>query len=80
MRVKIPKKYEAIVFTFLMALGMSCILSFFMMLVNFGFNSMLLERWLKAWPMAFSLAFPAAYFWPKAIRRLMKKITFVESK
>ncbi|MGG2917901.1 MULTISPECIES: DUF2798 domain-containing protein [Brevibacillus] len=80
MLVKINKKYEHILFTFLMALGMSCLLSFFMMLVNFGFDSMLLTRWLKAWPMAFSLAFPVAYFLPKGIRLLMKKITFVEGK
>ncbi|GED69761.1 hypothetical protein BRE01_34630 [Brevibacillus reuszeri] len=77
--LKINKKYEHVLFTFFMAFGMSCLISFFMMAVNFGFNSLLLEKWLHAWPMAFALAFPCAYFLPKAIRKLMKKITFVES-
>ncbi|RNB83898.1 DUF2798 domain-containing protein [Brevibacillus nitrificans] len=79
--MKIKKKYEAILFTFFMALGMSCIISFFMMLINFGFNAELLGKWLKAWPAAFMFAFPCAYMFPKLIRKyIMRKITFVESK
>ncbi|WNC16302.1 DUF2798 domain-containing protein [Brevibacillus brevis] len=76
--MKLHKKYEQLVFTFIMAFGMSCIISFFMMLINFGFNSMLLGKWLKAWPLAFLFAFPCAYFFPRFIRKLMGKITFVE--
>lgn|GEM_PF-802349 len=77
--LKIKKKYEHVLFTFFMALGMSCFISFVMMLINFGFSSLLLAKWLTAWPIAFALAFPSAYFLPRGIRKLMKKITFVES-
>lgn len=77
--MKINKKYEHITFTFLMALGMSCIISFFMMSINIGFSSILLGKWLSAWAIAFVIAFPTAYFLPKGIMGLMKNITFVEN-
>ncbi|WP_281272021.1 DUF2798 domain-containing protein [Paenibacillus cellulosilyticus] len=60
-----------------MAFGMSCIISFFNCLINFGFQSMLLEKWLTAWGKSFVIAFPAAYFLPKGIRKLLRKVQFV---
>lgn len=77
--LKINKKYENLVFTFLMAFGMSCLISFFMMLVNIGFSSFELLKWLKSWGIAFVFAFPAAYFFPRVIRKFMRRIRFVES-
>lgn len=78
--LKINKKYENIVFTFIMAFGMSCLISFFMMLINLGFSQFVFLNWLKSWEIAFVFAFPAAYFFPRVIRKVMRKITFVESK
>lgn len=75
----LSKKYEQITFTFLMALGMSCIISFFMMLFMSGFNSMLIGKWLNSWALAFTFAFPAAYVLPRGIRKIMKTITFVDN-
>lgn len=76
--MKINKKYERITFTFLMALCMSAIISFFMVLVNVGFQSALIGTWITTWGMAFLIAFPAAYVLPKAIGRIMKNIPFAE--
>ncbi|MED4753542.1 DUF2798 domain-containing protein [Brevibacillus choshinensis] len=77
--MKINKKYENIVFTFLMAFGMSCLISFFMMLITLGFSHFVFLNWLKSWGIAFLFAFPAAYFFPRVIRKVMRTITFVES-
>jgi len=76
--LKLHKKYEHLTFTFLMALGMSCIISFFAMLINAGIHSFNIERWLSSWGIAFVIAFPTAYFLPRFIRKIMSKITFVE--
>jgi len=78
--VKINKKYEPIVFTFLMALGMSCIISFFMILCMFGLRPDFLSTWLTTWAMAFAIAFPTAYVLPRGIRKAMQGIRFVENK
>lgn len=74
--MKIKKKYEQITFTFLMALGMSGIISFFMMLFISGFNSLLFVKWMSSWLLAFIFAFPTAYVMPRGIRKIMKMITY----
>ncbi|WP_369417997.1 DUF2798 domain-containing protein [Cohnella mopanensis] len=60
-----------------MALGMSCIISFTMSVINIGFHTMFIEKWLVTWRNSFAIAFPAAYLLPKGIRKLFKKIRFV---
>lgn len=50
-----------------------------MVLLNVGFNSILSGTWFKSWSVAFVIAFPTAYFSPRAIKKVMRKITFVES-
>jgi hypothetical protein len=76
--LRINKKYENLVFTFLMALGMSVLISFILVSINFGYNDRFLITWLKMWGEAFVCAFPIAYILPKGIRKVMKTITFVE--
>ncbi|XEC97428.1 DUF2798 domain-containing protein [Paenibacillus tarimensis] len=63
--MKINKKYERITFSFLMALCMSAIISFFMVLVNEGFEFAFLGTWLTTWGTAFLIAFPAACVFQK---------------
>lgn len=75
--MKINKKFEQIVFTFLMALGMSTIISFVLVSINFGYSDVFVITWLKIWGEAFIIAFPTAYFLPRGLRRVMKVITFV---
>lgn len=78
--MKIDKKYEHIVFTFFMALGMTFFISFVLVSINFGYSNIFVKTWIRMWSEAFVCAFPAAYFLPKGIRKLMKTITFVENK
>lgn len=78
--MKIDKKYEHIVFTFFMALGMSIFISFVLVSINFGYSYTFFKIWLRIWSEAFVCALPAAYFLPKGIRKLMKTITFVGNK
>lgn len=78
--MKINKKYERVTFSFLMAFFMSAVISFFMVLVNVGFQSAFIGTWLTTWGTALLIAFPAACILPKQIGKVMRNITFVEHK
>ncbi|MDF2178795.1 DUF2798 domain-containing protein [Aliiglaciecola sp. CAU 1673] len=54
----IPQKYTQYVFSFFMALIMSCIMSFVITLFNMGLVEGILMIWLKAWVFAFAVALP----------------------
>lgn len=54
----IEPKYQKIVFAFLMALIMSCIMSFVISVFNVGLHGQIVQVWLKAWAFAFVVAFP----------------------
>jgi hypothetical protein len=66
----ISRKYQPIVFAFFMALVMSCLMSFVVTTVNVGFVSNLLPIWLKAWGVAFSVAFPTIIVVAPIVRKL----------
>jgi len=70
----IPKRYEMITFAFFMSLLMSCIMSFFITVVNIGFTNDLLWRWLHAWGIAWAIAFPLALFVVPAVRRIVHRL------
>ncbi|GMK37275.1 hypothetical protein PCCS19_03280 [Paenibacillus sp. CCS19] len=78
--MKINLKYKSIVFAFLMAFSMSLFISFILSSINLGYSdsSLFLHSWLKTWSQAFICAFFGAYFFPKGIQRVMKKIHFVD--
>lgn len=76
--MKINKKYEHIIFTCLMGLGMSFLISFVLVSINIGYNDVFLGTWLRMWGEAFICAVPCAYFFPRGIKKVMKLITFVE--
>ena len=54
----ISARYQKLVFSFFMALLMSCIMSFVITLFNVGFIENVMFIWLKAWAFAFVVAFP----------------------
>ena len=54
----IPQKYTPYVFSFFMALLMSCIMSFVICVYNFGLVDNIISIWLQAWWFAFMVAFP----------------------
>ncbi|WMN59620.1 DUF2798 domain-containing protein [Pseudoalteromonas xiamenensis] len=66
----IPRKYENLLFPFLMALFMSCIMSFVITVMNAGFVNHLLTIWLRAWAGAFVVAFPTILVVGPMVRRL----------
>ncbi|MBD2868833.1 DUF2798 domain-containing protein [Paenibacillus arenilitoris] len=74
--MKINKKYEPLLYVFLSALCMSLFISFILVSINTGYNDVFLKTWLRMWSEAFLCALPAAYFFPKGIRKLLKAITF----
>jgi hypothetical protein len=43
-----------------------------------GYDHTFLPIWLKTWSQAFICAFFGAYFFPKVIQQIMRKIDFVE--
>ena len=55
----IPQKYQRFVFSFFMALLMSCLMSLVITLFNVGLVENILFIWVKAWGFAFVVAFPA---------------------
>lgn len=68
----IQRKYQRIVFSFYMALLMSCLMSFVITLFNVGFVSNLATLWLKAWAFAFSIAFPSVVLVSPLVAKLVE--------
>ena len=66
----VSRKYQPIVFAFFMALLMSCLMSFVVTTVNVGFVNNLILIWLKAWGIAFSVAFPTIIVVAPIVRKL----------
>jgi hypothetical protein len=65
-------------FSFLMALFMSCIMFLVITLFNVGFVGDLGYVWLKAWLFAFVLAFPVITLVAPVVRRMVAMATYVE--
>ncbi len=70
----IPRKYEFIIFSFLMSLFMSILMSGFITFINIGFVKDFLLFWLKASGEAFILAFPVTLFLVPQIRKFVNMI------
>lgn len=75
----INKKYKRTLTIFFSAIVMSAFMSFTLVSINMGYNSMFLKTWMKMWSQAFLCAFLAAYFIPQVINYLVSKIKFVET-
>ncbi|MFF2176242.1 DUF2798 domain-containing protein [Lysinibacillus sp. NPDC058147] len=77
--MKINKKYEPLIFSVLMILGISSIISFVMTSMNVGYTALFLKSWMKAWGIAFVVAFIASNLLPFVVKRIMKMFTFIEN-
>jgi Protein of unknown function (DUF2798) len=58
--MNISIKYQALLIAFFASLGMSCLMSFAMLLLNLGLVSNFLWVWLQAWGVGLLVGFPAA--------------------
>jgi len=67
----ISKKYEFILFAFLMALFMAGFMSFIVTLINVGFIDGILHMWLEAYWKAFLVAFPTIILVVPQVRKIV---------
>ncbi len=67
----IPARYGNIVFAFYMSLIMSNVMSLFISLINVGFIEGIVGIWLRAWGLAFVVAFPTVVLVTPLVRRLV---------
>lgn len=70
----IPKKYEMILFAFLMSLFMAGFMSFIVTLINMGFVDGILYFWLEAYWKAFLVAFPTIIIVVPQVRKITSKL------
>lgn len=78
--MKISKKQAPLVFSVLMALSMSLVMSFFMLLIKAGIRPGFLQMLLKDWALGFVVALLPSFLLPKLINRLMRKFIKEEAK
>lgn len=75
----IPEKFTPLVFSFFMALLMSCFMSLVITVFNVGFIDGLVYVWLKAWCFAFFVAFPTVVVVSPVVRKLVALVIKKES-
>ena len=76
----IDRKYHRIVFSFFMALLMSCIMSFVICVFNVGLVSNIIHIWLSAWAFAFTVAFTAITIISPLVHKLVSLVLKEEEK
>ena len=70
----IDKKYEMILFAFIMSLFMSLFMSFVITLINIGFIDEFIRFWLGAFWKAFLIAFPTILVVVPQVRKITSKL------
>ncbi|THB69953.1 MAG: DUF2798 domain-containing protein [Gammaproteobacteria bacterium] len=74
----ISRKYHKLVFSFFMALLMSCIMSFVISLFNVGLVTNIITVWLKALGFAFIVAFPTVFLVSPVVHKLVSLVLHEE--
>jgi hypothetical protein len=74
----ISRKYERLVFAFVMSFIMSCIMSLVITIINLGFIDGLILKWLEAWGKAFLFAFPVITIVGPMVRMIVHKLLVPE--
>ncbi|MFT4090033.1 MAG: DUF2798 domain-containing protein [Asticcacaulis sp.] len=67
---KLPARYMAIVMPFLLSLMMSGLISLVMLILHGGLTSHLLPDWIRAWAIAWVIAFPSVLCILPLVRKL----------
>lgn len=78
--MKINIIYKRAIFALLMSFSISLLISFILVSINVGYNSIFLQAWLRNWGLAFLIAFIGAYFFPPVIQKIMLQINFENKK
>ncbi len=71
----LKKKHIHLVFPFVVALMMSCIMSAYITYINLWVENYILN-YLEAWYKAFILALPISYIVIPTVRKLLEKISY----
>lgn len=74
----IPRRYERILFSFLMSSFMSFFMSGIITWINLGFVDHFVLIWLEAFWKAFTIAFPTVFFVVPAVRKLTMRLLRAE--
>ncbi|MBA6337535.1 DUF2798 domain-containing protein [Colwellia sp. BRX8-7] len=74
----ISRKYHKVVFSFFMALLMSCVMSFVISVFNVGMVTNIVPIWLKAWGFAFIFAFPTILIISPIVHKLVSFVLHEE--
>jgi len=74
----ISRKYHKTIFSFFMALFMSCIMSFVISVFNVGMVTNIIVIWLKAWSFAFIVAFPTIIIVSPIVHKLVSLVLHEE--
>ncbi|WP_376100705.1 DUF2798 domain-containing protein (plasmid) [Roseomonas sp. CCTCC AB2023176] len=72
---KIPRAYAPVLFAFLMSVSLSGALSAAITAVNTGIGPGFVARWLHAYALAWSFAFPAVTIVAPRVRALVDRLT-----
>lgn len=70
----ISRKYITQVFSFFMAFFMSGLMSLMVSLINMGFDENILYLWLRAWSIAFVIAFPTILIISPYVQKLVELV------
>lgn len=73
--LRIPRRYATMLFAFLMSISLSALMSFVITAINTGFDAEFVSRWLHAYALAWSIAFPSVMFVAPRVRQLVDHIT-----
>ena len=73
----IPARYETILFQFIISAMMSCLVSGTVTFINLGVPGVAVMLWLKAWIIAWSIAFPAIVVLSPLARKLVKRLIII---
>ncbi|HOV13121.1 MAG TPA: DUF2798 domain-containing protein [Spirochaetota bacterium] len=70
-----PKKMANLISMFLMVFIMTFVVVFVSTVINYGFSSDFIVRWMKGWGISFLVAFPTVLIIMPFIKRIVDKIT-----
>jgi hypothetical protein len=73
--LKLPKRFAPVLFAFLMSVSLSGFLSAAITAINTGFDGDFVSRWLHAYALAWSIAFPSVTLVAPKVRRLVERLT-----
>lgn len=73
--MKIPKKYSPLLFALCMSLLFPFVVTFFIVLLNTGFDAHFFYRWMKSYVVTIVIAFPTILLVAPLIRKFVDSIT-----